>query len=709
MPSTSDSSQKQPNLRELRIGADVGGTFTDLVMSDAAGRLYVTKVLSVPHDPSVGVVNALEKAAAELNCEVGELLGACKLFVHGSTVATNTVLEGKGATVGLITTEGFRDTLEIRRGIRDDPWDHRTPYSPVLVPRYRRLPVSGRMNRDGQELTALDLDALTQALQAFERQGVDSIAVCLFNSYANAAHERLCADAIRAHIATRAASGGAGAEAVSPWLSLSHDIVPRLGEYERTSTTVLNAYIAPRTVGYLQRLDDRLHALGLSQPMLLIQNNGGSVSTRRVAEKPVSLLLSGPAAGVGALEIARQALQDDQLLSLEIGGTSADVMLMEGGRVPVSEQLQVGGYDTALPSVDIHTIGAGGGTIARVDSAGLLQVGPDGAGAHPGPAAYGFGGESPTVTDALLVLGRLKPGPYAGGSVALDDGLARGAVERGVAQPLGIDVETAAAGIVRLLEQHLLQAVEQMTLERGLDPREFTLVPAGGAGPMHGAAIGRRLGCRRIYVPRLSGAFCALGMLRVDVRHDVMRTFFHPLVNALEAGLQSVFGELESEGAALLAADGFQGDTAKLEREMDIRYIGQQWSLRVPVTAADDEVAIRGRFEAAHESRYRHTQPDGIVEVTAVHLIAHGLIPKVEMPRAPAASGEPVESSVRSMFFDADSGWVDARVFDGAALRSGHRIQGPAIVEEHTTTVCIGPRDELEVDGLGNFLVNLHD
>ena len=694
-PDTETQPPDEGSEATYRIGVDVGGTFTDLVLSHSDGQLQVFKVPSVPAEPGTGVMNALDAAAAALDTTTSQLLSQCVLFVHGSTVATNTVLEGKGAVVGLLTTPGFRDTLEIRRGIRDDPWDHRTPYAPVLVPRSLRLPVAGRLDKFGVELTVTDAESLTQALATFTEANVESVAISLFNSYANAGHESFYADAIKA-----------ADERL--WISASHHIAPLIGEYERTATTVLNAYIAPRTVGYLASLDARLRELGLTQPMLLIQNNGGSVSAAQVANKPATLLLSGPAAGVGALDLAREALQTDNLLSLEIGGTSADVMLMERGTVPVSDQLRVGGYDTSLPSVDIHTIGAGGGTIASVDEAGLLRVGPQGAGAVPGPAAYGLGGTEPTVTDALLVLGRLQPGPYAGGAVTLDLDKARQAIDERVASPLDISVEDAAAGVLRLLEQNLLQALERMTLERGVDPGAFTLIPAGGAGPMHGATVGRRLGCAQLYVPRISGAFCALGMLNVDVRHDLMRAFFVPLDAAHDAGLATELQELSTEAHALLGDDGFPAESVRIEVELDLRYVGQQWTIRTPIAANDTAATIRALFEQIHDARYRHIQPDGAIEITAIHTIAYGLVDKVELATQSASGGQPRPSASRSIYMDEQAGWLDADIYAGETLHTGMQITGPAIIEERTTTVCIGPGDQLTVDAYGNFVVQLN-
>jgi N-methylhydantoinase A len=679
-----------------RIGVDVGGTFTDLVAVDGAGAIHVFKVPSIAEDPAQGVLDALGLAADNLALPLADLLGACTLFVHGTTVATNTVLEGKGARVGLLTTEGFRDSLEIRRGHRPNPWDHRTPYPPVLVPRYLRLAVGGRIDRDGNQVAALEAADVEAADRAFAAEDVESVAICLFNSFLNPDHERRAAE-------TLARAGN------REWISVSSDIAPMMGEYERTSTTVVNAYVAPRTVGYLHRLDRTLGENGLGHSMLLIQNNGGAVSVGQLANKPATVLLSGPAAGVGALEYYRRAVGSDNLISMEIGGTSCDVILMRGGAVPVTDQLVVGGYEMALPSVDVHTIGAGGGTIAGVDAGGMLFAGPQGAGARPGPAAYGFGGTEPTVTDAQLVLGRLRPGPYAGGSVSLDAELARQAIERAVATPLGIDVEAAAAGIIRLVEQNLLQAVRQISIERGHDPRRFVLVAAGGAGPMHGAAIGRALGCPKAYLPRLSGVFCALGMLHSNVRHDFVRAHLRRLDEADGAELVDLFEGLEGQARTTLEAEGFTTGAMRLERQLDLRYIGQQWDVRVPLAngAAPGAAAVRAAFEAEHDRLYGHHQPGGIVEITKLRSVAIGLLAPLEAPDRAAATDAATPVEQRRAYLGAEHGWGSVDVYAGAELMAGHRLDGPLLVEEETATMYVGPDDVLEVDAAGDFLVHL--
>ena len=675
-----------------RVGVDVGGTFTDMVLRDDAGALWVFKAPSVPSDPSQGVKSVLDIAAAELSLTLPTLLQNCVLFFHGSTVATNTILEKKGAKVGLLTSKGFRDSLEIRRGIRENMWDHRAPFPEVLVPRYLRRPVGGRLDKNGEELASLVASDIDQAMEVFEAEGVEAIAIALLNSYGNPAHEDAAAEHMQPF----------------PWVSLSSRIAPIMGEYERTSTAVINAYIAPKVVSYLRHLDAELREQGLLRPILLLQSNGGAVSVDQVSERAVNLVLSGPAAGVGALGLYAGLAGNDNLIAMEIGGTSCDVTLMGEGQVAVTDELMIDGYHVATPSVDIHTVGAGGGTIARVDEAGLLHVGPHGAGARPGPACYGLGGLEPTVTDAYMVLGRLRPGPYAGGSVTLDDALARKAVLDKIATPLGITVEEAATGIIRLLEQNLLHAVEHISIQRGHNPRRFTLVAAGGAGPMHGSGVARALGCRRAYVPRQAGAFCALGMLHTDIRQDYLSVHFDNLDTVDEATLREGFDPLIDRATKALAADNFIGDKAKISRQLDLRYRGQLWSIRIELPeGVFDAVAARQSFDADHQRQYGHTQPGGTIEITALRVTALGLIEQISpMARAPMKN-LPTPIARRMVYTDRIHGWMETPIYSGPDLAPGFEQDGPLLIEELTTTVYVGPNDRLIVDQGDNFLIDL--
>jgi N-methylhydantoinase A/oxoprolinase/acetone carboxylase beta subunit/N-methylhydantoinase B/oxoprolinase/acetone carboxylase alpha subunit len=689
-----------------RIGVDVGGTFTDLVLTDSNGTSLVVKVPSVPSDPSCGVIAALDRLACDLGCSVIDVLGKCALFVHGSTVATNRMVEGKGAKVGLLTTEGFRDALEIRRGLREEQWNHRKPYAPVLVSRHLRKGVRGRIDKDGSEHAPLVLDDVDAALLDFKREGVEAVAVAFFNSFLDDRHEQATA----AHIRSRLRDA---------WVTTSAALTPMMGEYERTSTAVVNATLAPGIVIYLRRLDQRLRELGLEKPMLLVQSNGGAISVEQVAPRPVNLLLSGPAAAVGALNYYRAAIDGagtpaedaGNLISMEIGGTSCDVLLISSGAVAMKDDLMIAGYHVSTPAIDIHTIGAGGGTIAGVDAAGMLYVGPEGAGADPGPACYGIGGTQPTVTDAQLVLGRLKAGAYAGSGLTLDLEKARSAIETRVARRLEMTVEEAAAGIIRLLEQNLLHAVEYISIERGYAPRRFTLVAAGGAGPMHGASVARGLGCHRLYVPRDAGALCAIGMLHADVRQDFQRFLKGDLDELTPDRIDGEIARLIEQAIAAMRAEGFQADEVVLERAIDLHYRGQLWSVRVPLAAGPfDAVTARRSFEAEYERLYGHVQPDGDIVAASLRVAARAETgtPKVRPAGLDNTPAKPAPALVRRVWHDGH-GWIDTEVWEGTGLRPGARITGPAVIEELTTTLLLGPGDRLVVDATGNFMIEVGD
>ena len=727
-----DGTQARPRA-PWRIGVDVGGTFTDLVLADARGATWVAKVPSVPADPSRGVHAALARVAVDLGMPLGDVLTGCSLFVHGSTVATNTMLEGTGAVVGLIGTEGFRDTLEIRRGMREDQWNHRAPYAPVLVPRYLRATVPGRIDSDGTEHQPVDLSGLDSVLEHFASHEVEAVAIAFMNSFVNDSHERSAAEAVRE-------------QWDGTWVTTSAAVSPLMGEYERTSTAVVNASLSPKIVSYLRSLNDELAAAGLRHAILLVQSNGGAASVDQVSERPVNLLLSGPAAAVGALNLYRDAvdaaltsdthastLSDGKnavpggknahssalpgnLISMEIGGTSCDVLLMSSGEIDTRDDIMIAGYHISTPAIDIHTIGAGGGTIAGVDEAGLLYVGPQGAGADPGPACYGHGGTLPTVTDAQLVLGRLRPGKSAGGTLDLDIDAAREAIRVHVAEPLGMTITEAAAGIVEVVEQHLLSATEHISIERGHSPRRFTMVAAGGAGPMHGASVAAGLGCDRVYVPRDAGALCAIGMLHSDVRQDFTRFLMGSLDELDLAEIDAGFEALSAQALDVMSGEGFAADDVTLDCELELHHPGQLWSIRVPAHGEPgrpngsgstvDAAAVRSTFEAEYQRLYGHVQSDGTIMVASLRLVARASTGDVATTETSAATGEPQPIETRSVWHG-PFGWCDTPVFDGELLRRGHTIDGPALVEELTTTVVARPGDRLWVDANGDLFIDL--
>ena len=703
-----DGAQQRPTA-PWRIGVDVGGTFTDLVLADDRGATWVAKVPSVPADPSRGVHAALARVAVDLGMPLGDVLADCSLFVHGSTIATNTMLEGTGAVVGLIGTEGFRDSLEIRRGLREDQWNHRAPYAPVLVPRYLRATIPGRIDADGTEHAPLDLDGLGAVLKSFESHDVEAVAVALMNSFVNDSHEREAAAAVREQWDGR-------------WVTTSAAVSPLMGEYERTSTAVVNASLSPKIVSYLRSLNDDLAAAGLRHAILLVQSNGGAASVDQVSERPVNLLLSGPAAAVGALNLYRDAvdtaLASDEhtsavpgnLISMEIGGTSCDVLLMSCGEVDTRDDIMIAGYHVSTPAIDIHTIGAGGGTIAGVDEAGLLYVGPQGAGADPGPACYGHGGTLPTVTDAQLVLGRLRPGKSAGGTLDLDIDAAREAIRVHVAELLGMTVEEAAAGIVEVIEQHLLSATEHISIERGHSPRRFTMVAAGGAGPMHGASVAAGLGCERVYVPRDAGALCAIGMLHSDVRQDFTRFLMGSLDELDLAEIDAGFDALRAQALEVMGGEGFAADQVALDCELELHHPGQLWTIRVPAFGGHapgvDAAAVRAGFEAEYERLYGHVQQDGTIMVASLRLVARASTGNVATSETVLAAHDPEPFETRSVWHG-PFGWCPTPVFDGDLLKRGHTIEGPALVEELTTTVVARPGDRLWVDANGDLFIDL--
>ena len=678
----------------IRISVDVGGTFTDLVVDRLDQAIEVFKVPSVPDDPSLGVLNALNAAANGLGVSIGDLLSQCRWFVHGSTIATNTVLERKGAKVGMLTTKGFRDSLEIRRGIRENPWDHRTPFAEPLVPRHLRLGVQERIDAQGKILAPLVPDDVRRAVEAFAPRDVDAIAICFINAYVNGEHEEEAAEIIQS-------------EASHLSVSLSSRLAPIVGEYERGSTTVVDAYIRRRVITYLEALGQKLRELGYRGDITLIQSNGGAIGLNRIAKAPVALCLSGPAAGVGAMQYYGRLCESNNLITMEIGGTSCDVSMLQDGQAQLVDGFNLGGYHVSMPSVDIHTVGAGGGTIASVDDAGLLKCGPQGAGAMPGPACYGRGGTDATTTDALVVLGRMRSGPIGDGSVVIDAERALKACKDGVAAPLNLEVEDAAIGMVQLLEQNLLHAVEEISVKRGLDPARYTLVAAGGAGPMHGATVGRALGCRRVYVPRHAGAFCALGMLESDIRHDLYRVFDGPLTNEELAGLQSLFADLKESALAEFSNESDLKDL-DLRFALDLVYKGQMRSVQVPCTpGADDTDALKKIFETEHRRLYGHIKPITPIRISALRAIAAMPAPGLSVPKFEEQKSAPEASLTRRVFLDRKHGWQDIPVYRGDDLGAGQKLQGPLIIEEETTTLFAGPDDRVHVDPARNYLIEL--
>ena len=672
----------------LRVGIDIGGTFTDIVMLAPGGRVSTAKVLSTPDDYSRGIVEGLSGLMESESVEPGSLAQ----IMHGTTVATNALLEGKGARVALITTDGFRDTLEIRRLRMPALYDIRFRKPPALVPRNLRFEVPERVDARGQVERPLDEAAAAAAIEAALAAGIDTIAVCLLNAYANGAHEERLLELIRER------------DPEIP-VSLSSRINPEIKEYERTSTTVVNAYVLPPVKAYLGRLGTELSGRSITTPVRIMQSNGGVMRAEAAAERPFNIIESGPAAGVvGAAEIARQ-LGGDSLLAFDMGGTTAKAALVEkgeflrvgsldvGGGINMSGRLlKGGGYHVSAPAIDIAEVGAGGGSLVGFDAGGGLTVGPESAGSAPGPVCYGRGGTEPTVTDANVVLGFVNPEALAGGSFPIRHDLAWAAIADKVAKPLGLSVEEAAWGIHRVADATMARALRAVSTERGLDPRSFAIMAFGGNGPVHAATLAGLLSIRRILVPPIPGVFSSLGMLFPEVEHHFSQTAKRLLDDLDPAMLRAECERLVVDGKAALAAEGVAPEFMGFEPTIDLRYAGANSELTVPLdpAAATAEV-LRAAFEDAHERQYGYRSPEERVETVNIRLVARGRSPEKSVPDAIRLATPTGRSAGKRSVYFGPAGHVAAPVIGRHDLKPDAWTAGPLLIEEYDSTTVVPP------------------
>ncbi len=682
----------------LRIGIDIGGTFTDLVAITGDGRVVTRKTASTPGDYGEGIVNGLTALLAEEPGPVSDVL-------HATTVGSNTILEGKGARTALITTRGFRDILEIRDLRMPVLYDISWTKPRALVERRLRLEVTEKMRPDGTVSVALDMESVAAAIEMLRKEDVRGLAICLLHSYANAEHERAIAAAVREALPDVA-------------ISISSEILPEIKEYPRTSTTVINAYVQPVVRAYITSLDARLRALGIEAPLQLMQSNGGLASAEFAAAVPAHIIESGPAAGVvGGAALARR-LNEPRIVTFDMGGTTAKAGLVENGEVMRSEAIEVGGgvmvgsrllvgagYMLKLPAIDLAEVGAGGGSICRLDAAGAPKVGPISAGADPGPVCYGRGGVSPTITDCNLVLGYLDPGGLVGGAMKLDLEAARAAVQRDLAGPMGCSVEDAAFGMLRLASATMMRAIRAVSVERGRDPRQFALLAFGGNGPLFAAGIARELGIARVIIPPLSGVFSAFGLLVADAEHHGVRSLRARLDAVDPERIATALQELEAAGAAQLARDGFPPARQEVRRAALARYVGQSSEIEVPLTGAATPADIAEAFGAEHERTYGFRAPASEpVELTGLSVITRG---KAERPRLPESIPPFVSVGPQSrLAWFPDGGWTETPVVDRAGLAAGPRV-GPLIVQEYDATCLVPQGATAAVDGFGNIAVSV--
>ena len=694
--STASMSRPRRPPLSLRVAVDIGGTFTDLAWYDEATETVgFGKAPSTPRALVEGVRQCLAKGRVDL--------ARALHLVHGSTVAINAVIQRTGAKTGLITTEGFGDVLEIGRANRPDTYNLFFERPVPLVPRTLRLEVRERMSARGEIVKALDMPGARAAGRALKRAGVEAVAVCFLHAYANPAHEERMGKLLRAALP-------------GVFVTLSHEILREFREYERTSTTVLNAYIGPLVSRYVADLERPLRREGFRGTLFLMQSNGGVMTGGRAKVAPVGMMESGPAGGIiGAAQLGR-LLGHDNVVALDMGGTTAKACLVERGLPKVADGYYIGGYATGyplrLPVVDIVEVGAGGGSIAWIDEGGALKVGPRSAGAEPGPVCYRHGGTEPTVTDANLAIGRLNPVRFLGGEIPLDVEGARRAIRARVAGPLGLDLTDAAHGVLTIADARMAFAVRAITVQRGYDPRDFVMVAFGGAGPLHATAIARELRIPRVLIPPQPGHFSAVGMLLADVRHDYVQTYVRDADAATPEEIEELFARMEAEGARTLASEGLRADAVAFLRSVEMRYLGQEYTVTVPVPSRlrgpEALHEVRKRFDEAYDVRYGHAAPDEQTQIVSLRLAALGTARKPDFARLrDRPGGVPETAGARRVYFGGAWGHIECPVLRREALGAGAEAVGPAIIEEYASTTVLQPGDRVVVEPHGCLVIDV--
>ncbi|MBD3846032.1 hydantoinase/oxoprolinase family protein [Bosea sp. SSUT16] len=682
---------------KLRVGVDSGGTFTDVCMFDEThGEIHVWKVSSTPQDPSLGIAGGIEQGVAEVAKATGQKVDVV-YFGHGTTVATNALIVGRGAETGLITTKGFRDVLELRRQKRDSLYDIQTQKPRILVTRDKRLEVSERVRFDGSIHTALDEDEVRAAARKLKADGITTVAVCFLFSFVEPAHEKRVKEIL-------------AEEMPGAFVSISHEVAPEFREYERLSTTVVNAYLGPIMKSYLSKLQPRLAEIGIDAHPHLTQSNGGVISSEVAQNFPARTVLSGPAAGViGALSVGGLS-GFDNIITFDMGGTSTDVSLIDRGRPQMSNDAVVHGYPLKLPMLDIHTVGAGGGSIAHIDAGGLLKVGPRSAAADPGPVCYGRGNEEPTVTDANVVLQVLNPTHLLNGRMKIDQARAKAAIGR-LADQLGLGVMETAQGIISVVIANMAKAIRVISVERGYDPRDYVMLGFGGAGPIHAARLARELEIPRLVVPKYPGIMCALGLLLTDLRTNLSLTRLLPLSEAGAPGMESGFAGLEERGQDWFAQEAIPEERRSLIRSVDMRYGGQGYELTVPCPAGPIDAAalvmLRAEFERIHKQVYGYVAAEEPVQVTTLRIEAVGLVPKADLKAYPPASGTSnvAITGWREVWLPETGGFTNCPIYDRALLGPGHEVTGPAIIDQMDSTTLVLPGQVATVDAHLNLII----
>jgi N-methylhydantoinase A len=692
-----------------RLGIDIGGTFTDATLiNETTGEIHLAKVSSTPADPAVGFLAVTQRILAAHQVAPA----AVTFVVHGATVATNAIIEGKIARTGFVTTDGFRDLLEIARQIRPTLYDLQFEKPKPLAPRYLCFGVPERLDAQGQTLLPLDEAAVQQVGEALRREGVAAVAVCLLHAYRNPIHEQRVAALLQPLLP-------------GVPISLSSEIAPEFREYTRASTTVINAALQPVVARYLARIEEELHTAGIPAELLLMQSSGGVYTFAEAQRKPVFMVESGPAAGVIAAAYTGELLGYAEIISFDMGGTTAKAGLIQDGAPKVTKEYEVGaaaragvgaqrgkGYPIRTPVIDLVEIGAGGGSMAWVDAGGILRVGPQSAGADPGPACYGKGGVEPTVTDANLVLGRLNPDYFLGGEIKLDVAAARRAIEERCAIPLGMDLTAAAHGIVEIANAAMVNALRLVSVQRGYDPRDFALVGFGGAGPVHANRLAAELEIPTIIIPPGPGVTSALGLLVTDLKHEYTTTLINRATQLDLAAVEQSYQTMIAQGHATLVREGIPQSAMRFIRQVELRYVGQSYELTVNLPDQPlDKSALATALDAfhrAHDRAYGFSAPSEPVEFVNLRLLAVGQIVKPQVRQWPTVNGpvSQAQKATRPVYFAETEGYVACPIYDRYRLGAGQQVVGPAIVEETDATTVLLPGYQAQIGQFGHLLIN---
>jgi N-methylhydantoinase A len=686
----------------MKIGIDVGGTFTDFLLTSDDGTSEIYKVLSTPDDPSIGVMNGLSEMAKNKNMELNDFIKKVDTIVHGTTVTTNAVLTYNGAKTGLLTTKGVRDALEMRRGIREEQYNNRYTNVNPLVPRYLRLPIEERLDYAGNTITDLNETDINQALAKFRSEDVTSIAICYMNSFANNDHEVKTAEIVKQNFP-------------DSYLTVSSTFLPSIRFYDRISSTVLNSYVGPILRSYLNSLRKKLEDIGFGGILLIMQSNGGVISPEIAIDNAAATLLSGPAGGPVAGIIYSEIQGYDDCITVDMGGTSFDAALIKDKTPLITTEGEINRFRLALPMLNIVTIGAGGGSIGWIDEGGLLHMGPQSAGAKPGPVCYDLGGTSPACTDADLILGYLDKDYFAGGKIKLNYDKAKAVIQKEIAEPLNLDLIEAAAGMYNVINVNMAAGVREVSVKRGEDPRDFPMVIAGGAGPIHACMIAHELEIPIMIVPKESSIFCAAGMLMSDLKHDFVRTYSTRLDQMDDSRFKSLFNEMVSEGKRMLGTENIPESRQEFIYSLDLRYVKQYHEVNIKISMDDIEQgnyeAIASKFHPEHNRLFGYSlEDDGTtLELINLRLTALGKTEKPRFSEEKYASEDPKEAfkHQREAYIPSKKVMESVPVYDGFKLKFGHRIPGPAIIEQVNTTTFVTDEYAVACDRFGSYTLYL--